>query len=194
MAETPAYFTKLSALRTRSHCRGAGQPGPASSVLGLDAAGIVRFVPSAVAQLTGHAPADFPGREFNAVKFSPSGGRIVSGASHAPCRSITTSVCDTGVGIATLDQKSVFKPFARANNEEVSRKERGLRLGLAFVKRLAEAHGAAVKPDSIPGKGPDARIILPEWWGMAATQEIAGLGCHCDAVSLVPDDVDYPSR
>jgi signal transduction histidine kinase len=49
-------------------------------------------------------------------------------------------VQDTGPGIALSAQASIFEPYVRLPH----RREPGVGLGLATVKRLVEAHGGAV--------------------------------------------------
>ncbi len=65
---------------------------------------------------------------------------------------IVFSVADTGIGIASAEQKNIFNDFYRVG-DEMTRSTKGSGLGLAIVKRVAEAHKASVSVQSHPGKG-----------------------------------------
>lgn len=65
---------------------------------------------------------------------------------------IVFSVADTGIGIASAEQKNIFNDFYRVG-DEMTRSTKGSGLGLAIVKRVAEAHKANVSVQSHPGKG-----------------------------------------
>ncbi len=64
---------------------------------------------------------------------------------------------DTGPGIARALQSRIFEPFDRGGREG----PHGVGLGLATVKRLAEAHGGSVRVASEPGAGARFRVELP---------------------------------
>jgi two-component system, OmpR family, sensor kinase len=69
-------------------------------------------------------------------------------------------VRDQGIGIAPDDLPHVFRPFFRADKSR-TRATGGLGLGLALVKRIAEAHRGAVAIESQIGTGTRVRIRLP---------------------------------
>lgn len=81
-------------------------------------------------------------------------------------RSLRVEVQDTGPGLSEELQRRVFDPYVRASNST----QPGVGLGLATVKRLAEAHGGEVGVKSKPGEGamfwfeipnaPDRRVQL----------------------------------
>ncbi len=87
----------------------------------------------------------------NAVKFTPRKGRVevtcVAEGTH--CR---LSVTDTGVGIAPEEQAMVFEPFFQGDSG-TDRQHSGTGLGLALVKRWAEAMGGSVSLESARGAG-----------------------------------------
>ncbi|MBI2892587.1 MAG: HAMP domain-containing histidine kinase [Deltaproteobacteria bacterium] len=62
---------------------------------------------------------------------------------------VRVEVEDTGPGVPTDLADKLFQPHVRAAGTG----QRGIGLGLATVKRLAEAHGGAVGVRSEPGKG-----------------------------------------
>lgn len=64
------------------------------------------------------------------------------------------AVEDEGPGVAEADLPQVFEPY-------FSRKDGGIGLGLAMVKRIAEEHGGSVGATNRPGAGASFRIILP---------------------------------
>jgi two-component system, OmpR family, sensor histidine kinase VicK len=88
----------------------------------------------------------------NAVKFSPNGGEIrlvarnqrVNGVS-GPDR-IEVSITDQGIGIDPDDAARVFSDFQQVD-ASTTRTYGGLGLGLAFVRRIVEAHDGSVEVD-----------------------------------------------
>jgi len=101
----------------------------------------------------------------NAVKFTPSGGRVEMRLSEtdAPdqaCSWIEVSVSDTGLGIDPEDLPHIFERFYRAEKSR-SRATGGAGIGLAVVREVARAHGGEVTAESVPGRGSTFRLRLP---------------------------------
>ena len=94
----------------------------------------------------------------NAVKFSEEQGRVtVTFAPVAGDRGVRIEVADDGVGIPAAELSRVFDRFYQVDNT-ATRKFGGAGMGLALVKRLVTAHGAAVEVESVEGTG--TRVIL----------------------------------
>ena len=72
----------------------------------------------------------------------------------------TFSVSDRGRGIPKEAIDRIFEPFFRVDKSR-SKKQGGSGLGLALVKTIADAHGAAITVDSEPGKGTTVSVTLP---------------------------------
>ena len=97
----------------------------------------------------------------NAVKFTPAGGEVGLEVRGAPAQqTLTFSVWDTGIGIASEDQQRLFKPFVQINSS-LSRQHGGTGLGLALVLQLARLHGGSVAVESAPGQGSRFSVTLP---------------------------------
>jgi PAS domain S-box-containing protein len=102
----------------------------------------------------------------NAVKFTPSGGRItVSTTSSAAAASI--SVSDTGVGIAPENQHDVFEPFVQIGRSLTTSHE-GTGLGLSISRDLARAMGGDLTLRSDVGQGSTFTLTLPRQGAPAA--------------------------
>ncbi len=96
----------------------------------------------------------------NALKFTPSGGRVTLRAETLP-GTIRVSVEDTGVGISLADQGELFREFSRMRPADTSGDgRRGSGIGLSIVKRIVDAHGASLGCRSAPGEGSDFFIEL----------------------------------
>ena len=99
----------------------------------------------------------------NAVKFSPGGGEIrlvarnqqANGAAR-PNR-IEVSITDQGIGIDPDEVAHVFSDFHQLD-ASATRTYGGLGLGLAFVRRIVEAHDGTVEVDSAHTAG--TRLIM----------------------------------
>jgi signal transduction histidine kinase len=97
----------------------------------------------------------------NALKFSPSGGRITL-ATEVRGAQVEVSVADTGPGIAEADLPHLFDRFYQSRqNVAPATGEGGKGLGLAIVKRIAELHGGAVSVHSVPGRGTRVALVVP---------------------------------
>lgn len=100
----------------------------------------------------------------NAIKFTPSGGRIEVGSeSHAAedgTRWATVSVADTGIGISSDEIDHVFTRFYRASNA-MSGAIPGTGLGLAITKDIVARHGGKIDVASTLGAGTTVTVSLP---------------------------------
>jgi two-component system phosphate regulon sensor histidine kinase PhoR len=99
----------------------------------------------------------------NAVKYSPGGGTISVSATSENSRKrrmLKIDVADQGIGIEPEDLSGVFEDF-RQVDASVTRAYGGLGLGLAFVKRIVEAHGGTIGAESEPGRGTVFSFTLP---------------------------------
>jgi signal transduction histidine kinase len=84
----------------------------------------------------------------NALKFSPSGGRIGLQA-RIESKQIFIDVTDQGPGIAPEAKASLFKRFSRPQGDGV---HTGAGLGLYFVHTVAHHHGGTVKYSRLPSR------------------------------------------
>ncbi|MGH8023344.1 MAG: ATP-binding protein, partial [Limisphaerales bacterium] len=96
---------------------------------------------------------------FNAIKFTPSGGRIELGAKKEGGQ-VHLSVSDTGVGIVEKSLPFVFDRFWQADNSS-RRKYQGVGIGLSLVKELSEMMGGGVTVASTEGQGTTFTVRLP---------------------------------
>jgi two-component system, OmpR family, sensor kinase len=73
---------------------------------------------------------------------------------------VEIEVRDRGIGIDGADLPRLFTPFFRTDRSR-ARGTGGVGLGLALVKRIAEAHGGSVEVESAPDQGTTVRLRLP---------------------------------
>jgi len=94
----------------------------------------------------------------NAIRYTPTGS--VSIRCFPEDDKVIVEVADTGIGIPVEQQERVFEEFIQLGNPERDR-TKGLGLGLAIVRRLADLLDATVSLESTPGKGSIFRVTLP---------------------------------
>jgi signal transduction histidine kinase len=105
----------------------------------------------------------------NALRHTPSGGRITLGATMAqngadhqndPAQ-IQIVVADNGEGIPPDDLPFIFDRFWRGDRARTHQEGTGSGLGLAITGQLVKAHGGTITVDSAPGSGTTFTITLP---------------------------------
>jgi signal transduction histidine kinase len=92
----------------------------------------------------------------NAIKYTQSGGVLVAARMRGDERVI--EVWDTGLGIAPVHQKEVFREFFKVPSHAGT--EEGFGLGLYIVARLSAILGHPVTLASRPGRGTLFRVML----------------------------------
>lgn len=112
----------------------------------------------------------------NASKYSPEGSPIEVSARPDGDR-LVVAVRDQGIGISEGDQRKLFVPFSRVENETTGMVG-GSGLGLFIAKAIVELHGGEVRVDSEAGAGTtvrfDMRGLLPEGGHGAAEGAVSG--------------------
>ena len=92
----------------------------------------------------------------NAVKYTQRGGILV--ASRVSSRGLRIEIWDTGMGIAPVHQREIFREFYKVPGHAGT--EDGFGLGLYIVSRLANILGHPLKLASRPGRGTRFRLML----------------------------------
>jgi PAS domain S-box-containing protein len=92
----------------------------------------------------------------NAIKFTPSGGRIVVRSVNLPDKSFRVEIQDSGKGISSQLLSKIFDPFEQGEDSF------GLGLGLTISKTIVELHGGRIIASSLGlGKGSTFVVELP---------------------------------
>jgi PAS domain S-box-containing protein len=94
----------------------------------------------------------------NAVKFTPSDGRIEVRTWNPDASTIAVAVTDSGIGISAEALPRIFSAFEQAD-DSITRAFGGLGLGLAIASTLAQKHGGTLTAQS-EGRDKGARFTL----------------------------------
>jgi signal transduction histidine kinase len=90
----------------------------------------------------------------NAMEAMPDGGTVTVRTARSGAESVLLSVADTGCGMDARTRERAFDDF-------FTTKALGSGLGLAFVRRVVEAHGGRVSLESEQGRGTLVSVRLP---------------------------------
>lgn len=102
----------------------------------------------------------------NAIKFSPTGGRVSialyggrreEGRIHVADEAVVW-ISDEGCGMDSATKERIFDRFYQGDSSHASK---GSGLGLALCRRIVELHGGTISVQSSPGKGSVFEVRLP---------------------------------
>lgn len=93
----------------------------------------------------------------NAIKYTPPGGRVHIDAERRGA-AIEIRFADTGIGISEEDLPRIWERHFRSAR---GREQRGLGLGLSFVRAIVEAHGGTAAIEGQAEKGCTVKLTLP---------------------------------
>lgn len=116
----------------------------------------------------------------NALRYTNEGGVVVGARRRGD--SVAIEVWDSGPGIPAAESRRIFEEFYQVGNPERDR-TRGLGLGLAIVRRLAELLGHRVELSSLPGKGSVFRVVVAAGDASAVVDAPASTPAALDAIA-----------
>lgn len=95
----------------------------------------------------------------NALKFTPGGGRVEVQVYTEPGW-VCLTVTDTGIGMKEEELECIFTPFYQADGS-ITRRYRGIGLGLTLAKAVVEEYGGQIEVESQPAQGSRFTVKLP---------------------------------
>lgn len=95
----------------------------------------------------------------NALKFTPSDGRVTVSVKRDGENLVVVSVTDTGIGIPSNRIQDIFEPFHQLDSS-ATRRYGGTGLGLSLVRQIVEAHGSMLEVQSMEGHGSTFKFPL----------------------------------
>jgi signal transduction histidine kinase len=96
----------------------------------------------------------------NAVKFTPTGGKVTLRSWSNPQTGYVFQIIDTGIGIALEDIPKALAPFQQIDGD-LNRKYEGTGLGLPLTKALVEMHGGSLDLQSEVTIGTTVTVRFP---------------------------------
>lgn len=99
----------------------------------------------------------------NALKFTPTGGRVRVLLARAGDDNIALTIADSGIGLSAEDLPHIFERFYQADRarQRNATSVRGHGLGLSICQAVVQAHGGTIEVKSVVGQGTTFRVGLP---------------------------------
>ena len=94
----------------------------------------------------------------NAIKFTPTGGRVRLLSELISSQQVSLSIADNGPGITPVDVPKIFDPFFHQDKPGAPS---GNGLGLSIALSIAKAHGGDIQVKNLPEKGTAFTVTLP---------------------------------
>jgi two-component system, OmpR family, clock-associated histidine kinase SasA len=94
----------------------------------------------------------------NAIKYTPSGGKISLSILHRTSQKVQVSVADTGPGIPADTKDLIFDPSYRLQRDEG---KEGYGLGLSLCRKVIRAHYGQIWVEDAPSGGSCFHFTLP---------------------------------
>ncbi len=111
----------------------------------------------------------------NAVKYSPDDHKPILLRLDSKDDLVLVEVADQGMGIDEKEMKHVFEQFYRVGSE-MTRKTKGVGLGLHLVKSIIEAMNGWVRVEANEPKGSRFTLVLPRRVVLAEADTVVNLG------------------
>jgi signal transduction histidine kinase len=96
----------------------------------------------------------------NAVKFTPTLGKVSMEVNSTKDAWLQVSITDTGPGIPAEETTKIFDEFYQMSRPGRD-KSKGVGLGLAISKKLVEMHGGRIQVESFVGRGSSFSFTIP---------------------------------
>ena len=96
----------------------------------------------------------------NAVKFTPTLGKVSMEVNSTKDAWLQVSINDTGPGIPPEEATKIFDEFYQMSQPGRD-KSKGVGLGLAISKKLVEMHGGKIRVESVVGRGSSFSFTIP---------------------------------
>ncbi len=96
----------------------------------------------------------------NAIKYTPSGGKVALSVSFETDDAMSVSITDTGIGIDESQQERIFERFTRADDRRIAQVT-GSGLGLALARQIARLHGGDITLTSEIDQGSTFTLFVP---------------------------------
>ncbi|NDJ16236.1 histidine kinase [Myxacorys almedinensis] len=94
----------------------------------------------------------------NAIKYTPSQGKIHVSILHRTTQKVQVSICDSGPGIPEENRDRIFEDHFRLQRDQA---QDGYGIGLSLCQRIVRSHYGQIWVDSTPNQGSCFHFTLP---------------------------------